>query len=263
MQASKKRAAIQESESDSDDDIPLAGQKHFLDSHLKNLCNEAARSGHLDVLRWFRKKGCPWDAKTCAAAAEGGHLWILEWLRKKGCPWDEATCSYAAHEGHLEVLQWARKNGCPWNKDAYWNAAIKGHLAVLEWLHGNGCPGQDKYLAYEVATNNQLEVLQWLVANGCWWFQYECWECSSGDTQEWIGSLKDDSTCLHAASCGDYDVFVWAVGLEFPYDKQACIEAAKRVRSNWKEFVDIERWGAKRILDFLEAWSDSDSDDNE
>jgi len=50
-------------------------------------------------------------------AAKGGHLEVLKWARENGCPWDEWTCAYAAEGGHLEVLKWARENGCPWDED--------------------------------------------------------------------------------------------------------------------------------------------------
>jgi len=47
---------------------------------------------------------------------EGGHLEVLKWARENGCPWDEDTCAGAAEGGHLEVLKWARENGCPWDE---------------------------------------------------------------------------------------------------------------------------------------------------
>ena len=46
-------------------------------------------------------------------AALNGHLEVLKWARENGCPWDSFTCSYAALNGHLEVLRWAKENGCP------------------------------------------------------------------------------------------------------------------------------------------------------
>ena len=77
------------------------------------VCTEAARDGHLEVLRWARARGCGWDEETCAAAAKGGHLEVLKWLREHGCPWNASTCARAAEGGHMEVLRWARANGCP------------------------------------------------------------------------------------------------------------------------------------------------------
>ncbi|CAN0461067.1 unnamed protein product, partial [Hapterophycus canaliculatus] len=45
-------------------------------------------------------------------AAERGHLEVLKWARENGCPWDRMTCVHAARGEHLEVLAWARANGC-------------------------------------------------------------------------------------------------------------------------------------------------------
>jgi hypothetical protein len=48
-------------------------------------------------------------------AAAGGHLEVLKWLREEGCPWDADACACAARGGgQMEVLRWARANGCPW-----------------------------------------------------------------------------------------------------------------------------------------------------
>ena len=53
------------------------------------------------------------NKNTCEIAAKNGHLEVLKYARENGCPWDEWTCSFAARNGHLEVLKWARENGCP------------------------------------------------------------------------------------------------------------------------------------------------------
>ena len=67
------------------------------------LCEAAAKGGHLEVLKWARENGCPWDENTCAYAALGGHLEVMKWARENGCPWDEETCACAARGGHLEI----------------------------------------------------------------------------------------------------------------------------------------------------------------
>ena len=73
----------------------------------------------MEILKWLRSEGCPWDEWACTGAAEGGHLEILKWLRSEGCPWDERTCKDAAEYGHLDVLKWAIDNGCPYEVN-YW-----------------------------------------------------------------------------------------------------------------------------------------------
>ena len=80
-------------------------------SYSSTTCQNAARGGHLETVKWLHRDNCPWDEATCAAAARGGHLDVLQWARENGCPWDEETCAAAASGGHLDVLQWARENG--------------------------------------------------------------------------------------------------------------------------------------------------------
>ena len=86
---------------------------------------------------------CPWDSDVCYNAAFGGHLEVLRWARSQGCPWDEdlfphqqATCA-AAEGGHLKVLKWLIKEGCPYDKrECRRYAEYGGEQArnVLEWL---------------------------------------------------------------------------------------------------------------------------------
>ena len=97
-------------------------------SRKKNLCEDAAEHGHLDVLKWARDNGCPWDEKTCYRAAKHGHLEVLKWARENGCPWNEGTCAGAAEGGHLEMLKWARENGCPMDEDTRKIAASMGYV---------------------------------------------------------------------------------------------------------------------------------------
>lgn len=60
---------------------------------------QAAKEGHLEVLKWLRERGCPWDwdAMTCAHADDGAHLDVLRWARENGCPFGffGETCSEA------------------------------------------------------------------------------------------------------------------------------------------------------------------------
>ena len=61
-------------------------------------------------------KGCPWDKNACSWAVDQGHVEVLRWLRENGCPWEGgvAVCEAAVSRGHVKVLRWARKNGAMW-----------------------------------------------------------------------------------------------------------------------------------------------------
>jgi hypothetical protein len=152
------------------------------------LCAYAARGGHLEVLKWSRENGCPWDKWTCEYAAKGGHFEVLKWARENGCPWDENTCYLAAEGGYLEVLKWARDNDCPWDEATCANAAYRGHLEVLKWARENGCPWDENTCAY-AASGGYLEVLKWARDNDCPW---------------------DENTCARAVYRGHLEVLKWA-----------------------------------------------------
>ena len=137
----------------------------------ENVMMWAARSGNLELVRWLRGEGCPWDRWTCNFAASAGQLGILQWLRANGCPWDARTCNEAAKCGHLETLRWAREHGCDWDAAACYNAAEGGQLEVLQWLRAEGCPWDWTTCQYAVQQRH-VEVLRWARENGCPWHDY-------------------------------------------------------------------------------------------
>ena len=63
-------------------------------------------------MRWLRSQDppCEWSWDTCEAAAEGGHLELLQWLTKEGCPWDILFClKLATVENQTHVVRWIEK----------------------------------------------------------------------------------------------------------------------------------------------------------
>lgn len=87
--------------------------------HIKGICNYAAGTDHLVVLKWLHEKELiPKDYTCiCSNAAYNGHLHILMWLREKEYAWDSSTCLHAAMRGHIEILKWAIENGCPIDRE--------------------------------------------------------------------------------------------------------------------------------------------------
>ena len=59
---------------------------------------DAAKSGNLELVRWLRGEGCPWDMETCDEAVEYGHVEMLRWVRENGCPWSAEDRDRAAAE---------------------------------------------------------------------------------------------------------------------------------------------------------------------
>lgn len=114
-----------------------------MNEYSKVAIRRAAFNGNLNFLKQAVETGNDefFDVYTCSNAARGGHLDILKYLKENSCPWNEDTCSNAALWGHLECLKWAIENGCSWEKDTCYNSAVKHeHLDVLEYVEKNGYP---------------------------------------------------------------------------------------------------------------------------
>ena len=82
------------------------------------------------MLRWARENGCPWEEDIVTAnAARGGHLEMLKYARVHGCAWTVHTTAAAARGGHLETLRWAHEHGCEWDEKTV-DAAYKSGCPV-------------------------------------------------------------------------------------------------------------------------------------
>ena len=57
----------------------------------------------MEVLKWLRSEGCPWNENACSGAALDGHLEVLKWLRSEGCPWNEAMCRDSSNPN---IVRW-------------------------------------------------------------------------------------------------------------------------------------------------------------
>ena len=81
------------------------------------------------------------DERVISWAARSGNLELVRWLRGEGCPWNYMTCYWAVDYGHVEVLRWARENGCPWRAHTRDSAArafgYEDNLGNLVDIHGN------------------------------------------------------------------------------------------------------------------------------
>jgi hypothetical protein len=67
----------------------------------------------MELLKWARANGAPWDAKACVWAAgdgdraDGGSLEALIWLVDNGCPFDyHATHAAAERREQIQIVSW-------------------------------------------------------------------------------------------------------------------------------------------------------------
>lgn len=163
-------------------------------------CSLAAHWGHLDVLMWARKHGCPWGWEVCDMAAEGGHLDALKWAHANGAPWSARLWACATRSGSIEILDWIAANNLVDDRHAHdgsdrngnritygrskgavhsggdsnnfggvcVQAARLGRIDMLEWARAHDCEWGPNVCA-KAARHGHIEVLEWLRARGCPW----------------------------------------------------------------------------------------------
>jgi hypothetical protein len=52
------------------------------------------------------KRACVWDKQTCEEAAKHGHLHVLRWAHENGCKWTEKTWTKAAEGGYMHICKY-------------------------------------------------------------------------------------------------------------------------------------------------------------
>ena len=122
-------------------------------------CESAAKSGHLECLKYLREEvKAPWDWRTASLAASNGHLHILEYLvERKYDQYSEWACMDAAKFGHLDCLQYLHETAkAPWDSRAVRYAGTLAPYATrkrnrtecVQYLLDSDCPLPD-YWRYE------------------------------------------------------------------------------------------------------------------
>ncbi|KAG2493891.1 hypothetical protein HYH03_007828 [Edaphochlamys debaryana] len=148
---------------------------------------DAARAGHVAVLRYLKQAGCPLRPDELAlAAASGGQGPVLAWVasafgpqhlearvgdvpecqwRRYGSDPDDTVFSLAASAGALRVMRWlVRGRGVAMTEAAWSGAAASGCEAAVELLSELGCPeavdGKPYAKAIELGDWRMLTVLR-------------------------------------------------------------------------------------------------------
>jgi hypothetical protein len=146
--------------------------------------NAAAGQGNLEMIKYCVANECPIDVRACAEAARYGHLEILKYLHEEvKAPWDGATAYLAAKNGHLHILEYlVERKFDKYNEWACELAAENGHLDCLKYLHETAKAPWDEDALYFAHENNHTECVQYLLDNNC--PLPECWSYEDGTLYE-------------------------------------------------------------------------------
>ena len=200
------------------------------------LCDIAARNGHLHCLIYLYEQGHRWGVRTAALAALNGHLPCLKYALTQGCPRHPKLCELAAHNGHkgclkyallysnnvyvmscytfhsnhlcadaarsgdLEELQLLRGLGCRWDAATCTAAALSGSLACLQYAHRHGCPWTADACAAATGYGS-LPCLRFLREHGCPWDVRACASAAASGNLESLRYLHEQGCPWDASVC--------------------------------------------------------------
>lgn len=133
------------------------------------VCSAIARLGKLELLKYAREEGCPWDEQTCLEAAKGGFVEVLKYAYESKCRTHPYACEFAAEGGHREVIEWSQQDGRKYSfKLSYWTCAVAagaGQLELLLWLRTNECSWN--WRTVDLARKGgHMDIVQWAQDNG-------------------------------------------------------------------------------------------------
>lgn len=102
----------------------------------------AASSGSVPCLSLLRDMHCEWNERVCFHAAFNGHIDVLGYALREGCPiWIGMTFFRAVRSEHVHVLHWLFENGFhPYDSEG-----------LLTISRQEGCYASYSYLASRLA----------------------------------------------------------------------------------------------------------------
>ncbi len=137
-------------------------QKYECDYML--VTEEAARGGHINILRWLHKHKKLTSIATKGAVI-GEKLNVLIWLKKKKIPFHESVCVWSVWRQKIEILQWLVENGAYKDEEACYAAAKCPSIKILKWLIDNDFPYKTSKLLLSAENDNNMKNVQWIRDN--------------------------------------------------------------------------------------------------
>ena len=212
-----------------------------------NLCEESARFGYLEILKWLRSPKMRYVPSSTAyeMACQGGHLEVIRWLYNLGVTYDLRRMSgIAALGGHLEVIKWImeqnKMNYDPSKDYDIWSSAAEGgHLHILMWIHQQPESSVHKCACTCAFKNNHMEIIKWAeqLSEVCGYDYSLCRKAARYGKIESVkelyqknSSVIDVNVILAAARGGHLEIIIWAIHIiknDFTNRYRIYIKAAK------------------------------------
>jgi hypothetical protein len=140
----------------------------------------AAERGDRAMCELLHANQCPWDEECCFSAAhagitEHGNLDMLRWFRQHGCPWDSGLIATdAAYNDSVELLEYLQHEGVVFSANKLQQllnvAGAFNSLTTAKWLRQQGADWPAVLQAYGGYFEDDEwsgNVLTWARSEGC------------------------------------------------------------------------------------------------
>jgi hypothetical protein len=206
--------------------------------------NHLARSGNLNLLKWFHDTGTYSISEDHAkSAAAGGHTQIIQYVSSNNIWISPDVCSAAVRAFRWDVVEWLKCKGFCWKLQdvamMYRYAGKTGKIEVFDRLSVLMGPNKCKvWFCVGAAKNGHLQALQDAHARGIEFMSRVCSAAVKGGHPEilwWLRTMMtppcpwDERVCTYAAKRGDLDTLKWARSCTPPcsWSSSICDVAAK------------------------------------
>jgi hypothetical protein len=168
---------------------------HFLQGigcpwDVAKVTRAAAMNGSVAMLQCLMQQGCVLSTETVGVAARSGHLETVRFLHESGCPWDVDTiCADAVKMGSIELLQYLKQQRCAFTADVMRAAALKDDLHMCQYLYAEQCPWT-KSATEAAARCRHVDTLRWLLQQGCPYDAHAVRLAAAGEVEGNLSVLK-------------------------------------------------------------------------
>lgn len=207
--------------------------KEYRPSFDNNLCDYAAFSGNLELVKFLREKHYSLRYQAYEQAALGGHIHILEWLKEQN--YDKGCCSYmyAMRNGDIKILEWLKHNKHQFDtrSDLSIYAAEKSSSELLDWANNNGFKWNERTISQAIYSNN-LDIVKWLRDKERPWNSETAAGTDNMKIMKWLRDNEcpwNDETCVTAIRNNNNDILKWIVNNGCPISAHVCTIVAKEV----------------------------------
>jgi hypothetical protein len=138
----------------------------FPERHAKEafLCR-VAQTGNFDFIKYFWKvKKCRWSDDVIKSAARSGHIELLRFLYRMKKTIKPTACDAASSAGKLECLKFLVEELKVRPSFSDVSASSNGHVHILQYLLEKGMGGHPQCCEF-AASHGQLEALKFLHQN--------------------------------------------------------------------------------------------------